>query len=46
LVPQIFNAKRFDTPLHDLPRTMAVFERCMGLSAFADQQPSACPDAE
>ena len=46
LVPQIFNAKRFDTPLHDLPRTMAVFDRCMGLSGFADQQPSACPDAE
>lgn len=46
LVPQIFNAKRFDTPLDGLPRTLAVFERCMGLAAFADQQPSACPDAE
>lgn len=46
LVPQIFNAKRFDTPLDGLPRTLAVFERCMSLSAFADQQPSACPDAE
>ncbi len=46
LVPQIFNARRFDTPLDGLPLTMAVFDRCMGLPAFAEQQPSACPDAE
>jgi maleylacetoacetate isomerase len=46
LVPQIFNARRFDTPLDGLPRTMAVFEACMALPAFAQSQPSACPDFE
>jgi len=46
LVPQIFNARRFDTPLDGLPRTMAAFEACMALPAFQNAQPSACPDAE
>jgi maleylacetoacetate isomerase len=46
LVPQIFNAKRFDTDLSGLPRTMAAFDACMALNAFASQQPSNCPDAE
>ena len=46
LVPQIFNAQRFDCDLSGLPRTMAVFEACMQLPAFRDAQPSACPDAE
>ncbi|HEY9094303.1 MAG TPA: maleylacetoacetate isomerase [Hydrogenophaga sp.] len=45
LVPQLFNARRFDTPLHDLPRTLAVVEACMALPAFQSAQPSACPDA-
>ena len=44
LVPQIFNAKRFDCDLSGLPRTMAVFEACMNHSAFATTQPSKCPD--
>ena len=46
LVPQIFNGKRFDTPLDGLPRTMAVFDACMALPAFQQSQPSACPDNE
>ena len=46
LVPQIFNAKRFDTPLEGLPRTMAVFDACMQLDAFQKAQPSSCPDRE
>lgn len=46
LVPQIFNAQRFNTPLDGLPRTMAVFDACMALPAFQAAQPSACPDAE
>lgn len=46
LVPQIFNARRFDTPLDGLPRTMAVFDACMQLDAFQKAQPSACPDKE
>lgn len=46
LVPQIVNAERFAVPLHGLPRTMAVYEACMRLPAFAQTHPSACPDFE
>ena len=46
LVPQIFNAQRFETDLTGLPRTMAAYEACMALPAFQKAQPSACPDAE
>ena len=46
LVPQIFNAKRFDTDLSGLPRTMAAFDACMDLPAFQNAQPSVCPDFE
>ncbi|MDB5891951.1 MAG: maiA [Polaromonas sp.] len=46
LVPQIFNAQRFDVSFAGLPRTMAAFEACMALPAFQKAQPSACPDAE
>jgi maleylacetoacetate isomerase/maleylpyruvate isomerase len=44
LVPQIFNAKRFNVNLEGLPRTMAAFDACMQLKAFQDAQPSSCPD--
>ena len=46
LVPQIFNAQRFDCDLSGLPRTMAAFEACMALESFQKAQPSACPDFE
>ncbi|GBU14679.1 maleylacetoacetate isomerase [Polaromonas sp.] len=46
LVPQIFNAKRYDVNLEGLPRTMAVFDACMALPAFQRAQPSACPDSD
>jgi maleylacetoacetate isomerase len=46
LVPQIFNAKRLDTDLSGLTRTMAVFDACMAQPAFQRAQPSSCPDAE
>ncbi|MBH1964413.1 MAG: maleylacetoacetate isomerase [Comamonadaceae bacterium] len=46
LVPQIFNAQRFDCDLSGLDRTMAVFQTCMKLEAFQKAQPSACPDFE
>ena len=46
LVPQIFNAKRFDTDFAGLPRTMAAFDTCMALPAFQKAQPSSCPDFE
>ncbi len=45
LVPQIFNARRFDCDLAAVPTVMRVFGECMALDAFARTQPSACPDA-
>jgi maleylacetoacetate isomerase/maleylpyruvate isomerase len=46
LVPQIFNARRFNVDLAGLSRTMAAFDACMALPAFQKAQPSACPDNE
>ncbi|MEO8249887.1 MAG: maleylacetoacetate isomerase [Burkholderiales bacterium] len=46
LVPQIFNAQRFEVDLAGLPRTMAAFEACMKHEAFIQSQWSACPDYE
>ena len=45
LVPQIFNAQRFECRTAHVPQVMRVFEQCMRLDAFAKTQPSACPDA-
>ncbi|TAG33099.1 MAG: maleylacetoacetate isomerase [Polaromonas sp.] len=46
LVPQIFNAQRFDVSLAGLPRTLAAYQACMALPAFEKAQPSSCPDFE
>lgn len=46
LVPQIFNAQRFECRLEHVPTVMRVFEACMQLSAFQAAEPSACPDAD
>lgn len=46
LVPQIFNAKRYDCNLASYPTTMRVFEQCMRLEAFDRAQPAKQPDAE
>jgi len=46
LVPQIFNAKRYNSALAPYPTTMRVFESCMKLEAFDRAQPSKQPDAE
>jgi maleylacetoacetate isomerase/maleylpyruvate isomerase len=46
LVPQIFNAKRYNSDLAPYPATMRVFEACMKLEAFDRAQPSKQPDAE
>ncbi|OWQ93429.1 maleylacetoacetate isomerase [Roseateles aquatilis] len=46
LVPQIFNAQRFDCRLDHVPTVMRIHEHCMTLDAFSQTQPSACPDAE
>ena len=45
LVPQVFNAQRFNCDLSPYPATMAIFERCMKLPAFSETQPSKQGDA-
>ncbi len=46
LVPQIFNAQRFEVSLEGLPLTMAAFDACMKLEAFQQAAPKNCPDFE
>jgi maleylacetoacetate isomerase len=46
LVPQVFNAKRYDSDLTPYPTVMRVFDACMKLDAFERAQPSKQPDAE
>jgi len=46
LVPQVFNAQRFDARLDHVPRVLQVHEACMALPAFDRTQPSKCPDAQ
>ena len=45
LVPQIFNAQRFQCRTDHVPQVMRGFEACMQPEAFSPTQPSACPDA-
>jgi maleylacetoacetate isomerase len=45
IVPQIFNARRFDCRLDHLPTVMRIFDACMQLPAFIDAQPSRQSDA-
>lgn len=45
LVPQIFNAKRFECRVDHVPNVMRVFDACMKLDAFEKTRPEACPDA-
>jgi maleylacetoacetate isomerase len=46
LVPQIFNAKRYNSDLTPFPTVMRVFYACMKLEAFERAQPAQQPDAE
>ncbi|MBV8033468.1 maleylacetoacetate isomerase [Roseateles sp.] len=45
LVPQVYNAQRFECPLEAYPTVMRVNAACLALPAFANTHPSACPDA-
>jgi maleylpyruvate isomerase len=45
LVPQIFNAQRFECDLSKMPTIMRIFEACMELDAFKAAHPSKQPDA-
>ena len=46
LVPQVFNAQRYQCDTAPYPETMRVFAECMKLDAFDRAQPSKQPDAE
>lgn len=45
LVPQVFNVRRFDIPLHSYPKIVAVDAACAELRAFQDAAPERQPDA-
>jgi maleylacetoacetate isomerase len=45
LVPQVFNAQRYNCELAPYPRIMRIFDDCMKLDAFASTQPMREPDA-
>jgi maleylacetoacetate isomerase len=44
IVPQIFNAQRFDCRLDHVPTVMRIFENCMQLGAFENARPEKQPD--
>jgi len=44
IVPQIFNARRFDCRLDHVPTVMRIFDACMQVPAFVEAQPSRQPD--
>jgi maleylacetoacetate isomerase len=46
LVPQIFNAQRFDCRLDHVPTVMRIHRHCLTLPAFAESVPALQPDAE
>jgi maleylacetoacetate isomerase len=45
LVPQIYNARRFDTPLEAFPHILRIEAACMALPAFQQARPEAQPDS-
>ncbi len=44
IVPQIFNARRYECRLEHVPTVMRIFDACMEMPAFADAQPARQPD--
>lgn len=44
LVPQMYNARRFNIPLDEYPRLVAVVDACNELQAFIDAAPENQPD--
>lgn len=45
LVPQVYNARRFNVPLDDFPRLVAIADHCNELEAFQIAAPEAQSDA-
>lgn len=46
LVPQVFNARRFDCDLSAMPTLTRIVESCAALDAFQRAEPARQPDAE
>lgn len=46
LVPQVFNAQRFQCDLSAMPTVMRIHDACMALDAFVQAAPAQQPDAE
>lgn len=46
LIPQVFNARRFNCDLSALPKIVAISERCESLAAFVQAAPASQPDFE
>jgi len=46
LVPQVFNARRFDCDLGGMPTVLRIVEACEALDAFSAAAPANQPDAE
>jgi maleylpyruvate isomerase len=46
LVPQLFNARRFDCELSNYPHLLAIEQNCAALDAFRDAAPAKQPDAQ
>ena len=46
LVPQVFNARRFDCPLDAMPTIRRIVTACEALPAFRNAAPAMQPDAE
>ncbi|WP_077034925.1 maleylacetoacetate isomerase [Pelomonas sp. KK5] len=46
LVPQVFNAQRFEARLDHVPTLMRIHAGCMAHPAFDATQPAKCPDAQ
>lgn len=44
LVPQVYNARRYEMPLKDYPLIAAIEENCLKLKAFRDASPEQQPD--
>lgn len=45
LIPQIFNAFRFEFPMDDYPKLLSIYHHCMTLEAFEKAKPDNQPDA-
>lgn len=46
LVPQVFNAQRFNCDLSDMPTIVRINDACLALDAFVKASPAQQPDAE